>query len=272
MRHGVRSQLLTADANAYKEVPIDAGLTLEPAESHDVYGPVGAWEYRLTVAVPSQTLTYDRLPAAAVIHATYATDADRPWRGLGPLQVARLAGRLSSETSAALADEVSGPRGSILPVPKNDPTLATFKDDVKNAAGKLLTVQAGDWNAASGDRAVAWEAKRFGASPPAALVEQARLAYAEVVGACGLTVDLFMGGDAGGQRESYRRALHTVIAPLGRLVAAELSAKLEAEIGLSWEELRAGDIAGRARAFASLVQAGKSTDEAARLTGLLAPE
>ena len=38
----------------------------------------------------------------------------------------------------------------------------------------------------------------------------------------------------GAKREAYRQALHSVIAPLGRIVSAELSAKLETEIRLDW--------------------------------------
>ena len=71
------------------------------------------------------------------------------------------------------------------------------------------------------------------------------------------------------KREAYRQALHSVIAPLGRIAAAELSAKLETEIRLDWQELRAGDISGRARAFGSMVKAGLDLEKAAALSGLM---
>ena len=55
------------------------------------------------------SLTIDYAPAASVLHFRYAADAATPWRGNGPVEVAALAGRLSTETVRALAEESSGP-------------------------------------------------------------------------------------------------------------------------------------------------------------------
>ena len=113
-----------------------------------------SWRYnQLSIAGPSTTLTYDDVPAASVLHFQYASDPASPWRGVGPLQVAALAGRLSAETIAALADESSGPRGSFLPLPEtgsddtDDTTLDLLKADIKTANGGMLTVEttADDW-------------------------------------------------------------------------------------------------------------------------------
>ena len=78
-----------------------------------------------------------------MIHLMYSADPERPWRGYGPLQVAQLGGRLSSETVAALADESSGPRGQLLPLPVagDDPTVAALQTDLKRLAGQLATVE-----------------------------------------------------------------------------------------------------------------------------------
>ena len=59
------------------------------------------------------------------------------------------------------------------------------------------------------------------------------------------------------------------VAPMGRIVATELSKKLDADIRLGWDELRASDIAGRARAFQSMVGAGMDVEKAAALSGLM---
>ena len=56
----------------------------------------------------------------------------------------------------------------------------------------------------------------------------------------------------------------------GKLVEDELRVKLDApELRIGWSDLRASDIAGRARGFGSLVKAGMSLQEAAALSGLL---
>ena len=250
------------------------GLLLLPAASYDVDGgpDPASWQYRLTIGGPERTHTYSRQPAESVLHFTYARDPEHPWRGYGPLQVAQLAGRLSAETTAALADEASGPRGAFLPTPApgEDDSIGKIKADIRSARGDLLMVQGGDWNDA-GAVTAEWSAKRFGAAPPLALVELAKLASREVLMACGLNVALWDDEGAATAREAYRQALHSVIAPLGRLVADELTRKIEAPIALDWQELKAGDITGRARAFQSLVGGGMDMTAAAAASGILIP-
>ena len=55
-------------------------------------------------------------PRRSFTCATRPTPTDR-WHGVGPLESAALAGRLSAETADALADGESGPRGGVLPLP-----------------------------------------------------------------------------------------------------------------------------------------------------------
>lgn len=56
------------------------------------------------------------------------------------------------------------------------------------------------------------------------------------------------------------------------LLVAELSVKLEAEIGLSFKGRFAADLAGRARAFQSMAGAGIGLATAAGLAGLMEVE
>ena len=64
-------------------------------------------------------------------------------------------------------------------------------------------------------------------------------------------------------RESFRQVLHALLRPLGLLVAEELQKKLDPAAELSFDALRAADIAGSARAFGSLVKSGKLTPQSA---------
>ena len=182
---------------------------------------------------------------------------------------------LSAEVSAALADELSGPRGQLLPIPNiggEDPAILSLKADLRGLKGQLAFVESmadsfgtgPQNNAASG-----WESKRVGADIPVASIQAAKLAFGEVVAACGLSTALWDDSQGTAKREAYRQALHSVIAPLGRIAAAELSAKLETSIRLDWSELRAGDISGRARAFQSLVNGGMAVEKASALAGLM---
>ena len=247
-------------------------LRLIPAETHDVEGgPMpDSWEYRLTLGGPSKTVTHDYVPAASVLHFRYAVDASAPWRGNGPIAVANLAGRLSAETVNALANEASGPIGRLLgiPVDGGDATVAALKADIRDARGRTALIETGDWGNA-GDSKVDLQTHRFGAEPPNSLVELVSVASQEVYSACGLNQALWGGSQAAAVREAWRLCLFGVLSPLGRLVEAELQDKLEDTVTLSWTELRASDLSGRARAFQSMVGGGMAVDQAVAIAGLM---
>ena len=103
----------------------------------------------MTLAGADDTITTTRA-GDGVVHLRYAVDHPaRPWQGLGPLDVASLSGKLGAETVKALADESSGPRGSLLPVQVDgeDPTLVNLKADGRTLAGRASLVQGSDWDA-----------------------------------------------------------------------------------------------------------------------------
>ncbi len=246
-------------------------LRLIPAETHDVEGGPfpDEWEYRLTLGGPSRTVTYDVVPAQSVLHFRYGVDPSTPWRGNGPIEVAALAGKLSASTVKALGDEASGPVGRLLwiPVDGADATVEGLKTDIANARGKMALLETGDWDNA-GDAMVNLKTSRFGAEPPASMVELLSVASQEVYSACGLNAGLWGGSQAAAVREAWRLCLFGVLSPLGRLVETELQEKLEDTVTLSWQELRASDLSGRARAFQSMVGGGMEVERAAGLAGL----
>ena len=79
-------------------------------------------------------------------------------------------------------------------------------------------------------------------------------------------------GRGAASREAYRQLLHAVIAPVGRMVEAELREKLDPSIALDFGSLFAGDIMGRARAFQSMVGGGTDIAKVAILSGLMEPD
>ena len=255
-------------------------VMLTPAASWDVTGDhdPASWRYRLVLGGPSRLTTLEPVPSEGMIHVRLQADPEQPWRGISPLASAAIAGRLSAETAMALADEVSGPRGFLLPSPVDgaDPTVAALKSDIRALRGKVALVEStsSGWAAdgvqqrPQGD----WQARRLGAAPGAALIEQAELASREVYSACGIPLGVVIDTEGTGQRESFRRLMHATIAPLARIVAEELSAKFEATIGLSFDDLYAADLSGRARAFQSLVGGGMAVEKAASLAGLMQAE
>ena len=252
------------------------GLRLLPTQTHDVGGQAdpATWHYNITLGGPSATVKHDKTPAQSVVHLRWATDPAKPWIGVGPLQAADLAGRLSAETVAALADEASGPRGNLLPIPTDgeDATVENLKADIRKLKGKAAVVESGDWGGTAGGGEADWKPRRLGSNPPSAMVELVRTASAEVYAACGIPAALFTATSSAAAREAYRQSLFAVIAPLGRIVSRELSDKLGGPVALGWHELGAADIASRARAFQSMVGAGMDPAKAAGLAGLMAAD
>ena len=171
-----------------------------------------------------------------------------------------------------------GRGGQLLPLPVdgNDPTIAQLKTDLRTLSGKLAFVESVKTmhpgavsNAPSGD----WDTKRIGANPPAAEVALLGRAFVEVASACGCPAVLFAeSGDGTARREAFRQFMHATLEPIARLIALELSEKLETPIGINLDRIFASDLSGRARAFGSMVKAGMSTDKAAALAGLMESE
>ena len=255
-------------------------VVLLPAASWDVTGEhdPASWSYRLTLGGPSRLTTLSPVPSEAMLHVRLQADPEQPWRGVSPLASAAIAGRLSAETMQALADEASGPRGMLLPTPVdgNDPTITTLKADIRALRGKVALVesQSAGW-AADGTQTRPkgdWETRRLGASPGAPLIEQAGLASREVFAACGVPLSIVTTSEGTGQREGFRRLMHATITPLAKIVSEELSDKFEVPISLSFDGLFAADLAGRARAFQSLVGGGMAVEKAAALAGLMQAE
>ena len=235
------------------------------------------WRYRCDLFGPSGNVTR-HLPAAAVVHGKYSVDPARPWFGIGPLGWARLTGKLHANLEDAIADEASGTRGHVLPVPQGPDTgddtdpLADLRADIASLRGKTVlaeTTSAGWGEGQMAAPAADWRPVRLGFNAPASMATLRTDSAQAVLAACGCSADLFAAGDAAGQRESWRRFLHGAVQPLADLLAAELAVKLDVPgLRLTFDRLFASDLSGRARAFQSLTGGGMDKDRAAALAGL----
>ena len=210
------------------EIDVMGGrVRYHPAASHTVLGGIDpeSWIYRCSYAGPQRQKTTRRVMSEGVLHFIYSASPETPWRGQSAMTTASLGGRLSAETTAALADESSGPRGAILPIPA-DPKGGNveLQTDLDNLKGKVAMIEAGSWNAVS-DSDPDWKPRRVGAAPPDSLVRQAELATSEIYAACGINPAIFRDADGTAGREAWRQLLFGTIAPLGGIVQAELQAQ-----------------------------------------------
>lgn len=241
------------------------------------YSP-DTWRCELSLEGPSGNYTV-KLPYAQILHVRYAYAPARPWIGIGPMQAASTGNRLAEGLASALANEVTSPLGSFLPLPRTggtEETVSALRKDLANAKGDMLLVEsmADNWQSGNaGARPADWTQKRFGANPPAPLIQLHEIATREVLGAYGLSPALFSAGEGTSGREAWRQALFGVITPYARLIEDEIRLKLDApEIMFDFTELRASDLQARARSFKALVESGMELAKATAVSGLMIGE
>ena len=256
------------------------GVQLVSASSWAISGGItpGHWTYALEFPLPSGRFLKTSRPAAAVCHFRYAVSTRKPWQGVPPLTWAALTGRLAAGLENAMADEASGPVGSILTIPEAtnavdddvDP-MAEVRSGIAAAKGAPILVET--VMGGHGDRSQApardWDAKRFGAGWPEAVAGARPDIAASIFGALGIPLSLVtLPSDGTGQRVGWSRFVGSTMGPLGRLVSHELRLKLDPLAALDFRQLNAADVVSRARAIGSLVKAQVPVDEARKVVGL----
>lgn len=243
-----------------------------------VYGGLddGELTYRLSLATPSKGTQTVTVSEREVIHAKHSTRPDCWWRGIAPWSAAGLSAEALAETVTLLKDESSGPRGMILPLPLDpgkdedgdDAPLRALETTIANLDGGLaVTRTTGDGWGGGAERAPKREyrAVRLGAEHQQAAISLADNLRQEVMLACGVPIALANRGESGALREGFRQLVFTTIIPLGMQIAGELTDKLGVEVSFDFDGLSAADIAGRARAYRQLIDAGMSAEDAGRV-------
>ena len=256
-------------------------LSLLPCSSWHFEGDAhpDTWRVRATVYGPS-TSTTRHLPYSGVIFAKWGATPGQRYTGTGPLSWANTTARLQSETERSLADEAAGPIANLMAVPQDggdgdaDDPLAKLKADLRTARGRALLLEtvAGGWGEG---RQVApqrdWKPERLGPMPAAGMVQVRADSFKAVLAAAGCSVAMFDDSDGTSKREALRQFFLGTVRPLARLLAAELTAKLEADFRLSFD-LYNVDLAGRAQSFQKMVAGGMDLAKAAGLAGLMEVE
>ena len=252
----------------------DGAVRLIPAASFSVMGGPEGWTYEIHVSGPTQSFTRV-LDQSSVLHVRYAVDPKEPWRGRSPISMASVSSDLLAYLEKRLSEEASGVHGAVIPTPvETGGTVGgSLESKIAGLKGQLALVAstAQDWQGKGSGIGSAndWQPRRLGMDPPQSEIVLREDAAMSILSACGVPVELVSKGEGTASREGWRRFLHGSVDPVARLVAQELSAKLETAVSLDLSSLHASDVQGRARAFSSLVSAGMPIAEAASVTGLL---
>ena len=103
------------------------------------------------------------------------------------------------------------------------------------------------------------------------MVAVSKDSFARMLAACGCSPALFDDSDGTAKREALRQFHLGTVRPLARLLATELTMKLETPVKLVFDNYPL-DLAGRAQAFQKLVAGGMDIEKALATTGLMADE
>ena len=267
-------ELATRGNSLFKIVVRDGAVELLPASTLSVLGEAdpATWTYLTTAVGPSDSTTV-RLPSAGVVHFRIGASSWEPWRGVSPLS------RGSGTVSLGAAIETSLTKEARLPTGRLALAHGAGKvDGVLNWLRKGGFAVAGD----TANRGLQQEPSQrhqpipYGPQPEAVMESLRTDVGRDILAAFGVPAPLFASSSDGtGQRESWRRFVFSTIAPLARMIEAELRLKLDATAMVAIHELRAADEDGRSRAvmrraqaFKVLVETGMDRAEARRVAGL----
>lgn len=246
-------------------------MMLLPAGNWNVHGtePVSTWFYRVDTFGPDSTRTR-WIPSDGIVHARVNCAPERPYEGRSPIAVARATSTTAANAEKSAGAEAKMPAGRIAPVPSPDKIIrSAYKARLEKGGVTVVEAAANPVQAAGQEPARRWEPAPIHPDPTQGHVQLRREAAQDVLSACGIPPALFDArADGTTRRESYRQLVFTTLEPWGRIVAEELSRKLDSDIALSFAALHGADLATRGRALRQLVDAGVPLAEALAITGL----
>lgn len=245
------------------------GLSLVPVSSWDIQGgrDPASWRYRVSLAGPSTYATFNDIEADSVLHFRIGVDPSAPWRGRSPLKEARLSANLGAAVEAALSEEMKVPVARVIAIDSFAREQADKRANRVIDGGIFVTS-----GSQVGDRANAPAPQtKIQPDPSAELVKVRESTAGQIFSVSGVPLEFSVqsGGEGTANRAAVARFLNWTLIPVGRIVASEIAAKLDAPgAGLSFDALVATDVLQQARAVRSLQQAGATLASAAAAVGI----
>ena len=245
-------------------------VALCPVVFHDIDGngaDPDAWLYRVDVSTPdSQREGWVR--GAGLLH--FRLPGRELWRGEHVLARSTETRALAVALERHLADECSTPSKVIVPQPEgtDQDTRDTLRSEIMRRRTRVLLPAT--TTASQGDgRALApitdWKAQRVRAEPTQELVALRENLREQVLHAYGVPPSV-TANTPSGLRDADRLIRQTVEA-VSRIIAGELTAKLEKSYDLHWP-LSPADLTMAVRAYGGLTDAKLDGAQARRICGL----
>ena len=248
-------------------------VSLLRASSWNISGTAdpASWSYDVSLSGPTGTHTRV-VPAAGVLHVRYLPDNRTPWRGVAPWKRAPTLAKLAAEIEGALVREVRLPTKIVIPMPQGGGIdVNTLRSDFQNDGFQVAfpTTTSAGWGAGRSSAPLSdWKVTRLKGEPDEGMVQLCGDIPGQVGVLYGVPPVLTSGGGSETQtREAFRRFVLTAVEPLALLIAGECTRVFERPVEFDLSALAHADIAGRARAFKALVEAGTPAADAALFAG-----
>ena len=220
------------------------------------------WAYRMEFATPSGSYEVTRL-GSDVYHFRYADDPNGV-QGLGPLDLSPTSAAMAGYLEDRLASECATPNMRVLrtinpnvhsvdyqDARQDDLAAAVHQARKKPGAVSVIFQSPNDLGGSNRPD----EIHRLGPDVPAALVSLRQDVTASLLASMGIPYAVFERSGAA-SREALRAAIQTSVKPQADRVAREIARKTGLDVSLDLTAFASGDIASRARAVQSLVNAG----------------
>lgn len=276
--HVGRSLILDSESLHFLHVG-EPGLELVPVASWHIEGGSYSradWRYRIYLSTPTGAQHVKLISSPDVIHVQAAYRSDSPWLGSGLGEAKNLV-RSAQRAEQSVSGSLNSPVGKLVPAPLDaDDTEAAqaLQERIAKMAGEIVMVESQGSAWGSPVRHESRLQRDWGLvnlSPDISEPVRQILMDLTVLTAmqCGIPSELTTPGSAQAKREGIRVLLFQTLRPIARLVEHELRIKLEApNLSLDFGELGAIDVQNRARAYASLIKAKMSDQDARHLAGL----
>ena len=223
-----------------------------PREVEYAQTPLGESNRLRSIRVPRRLLAAAWWDVGLGRRRPYSTSTAKANRGL----------------EAAIAEEVAGPRGTLITYPYTSKTpVKILKGALAALKGGIRLVRSGLKGGDSSNAARDWSILRVGADLPASVVGLGRDLHDRQLQSWAIPAGLWQGATTA-PREAWRFFLQGSVRPQMKLFADDLGRVLGVRVNLKWAALEAADLQIRTRALKNLVDAGIDVSEARYMVGL----
>ena len=176
-----------------------------------------------------------------MLHVRYAPHPSQPWKGRSPVQLAIDTARAAGLLEAATAGELNFTQQQVLTPRRNQGDYGLADSLTPETIQKIVSAFSEHVHTGAFVIPADVTPQRLGPEPPDSFPLLRDRLENSLLSLHGLPPALLAARGTGqAMREGFRQVLHSLLKPLGAILAEELQAKLDPNAALSFDALRAG--------------------------------